>query len=235
MAALFYAPAIAQQAFLPEEEARHCLQVLRYQKGDTILVVDGKGYFWEALITNAQVKHCSLEIKKQSFDEAHLRDYYLHLAIAPTKNIDRMEWLVEKCTEIGIDEISFLQCQRSERKEVKIERLEKVAIQAMKQSQKAFLPKINGIAKFKDFLIEQKDYESKLIGYVPSDTESKNFLHFLQKSKKVCMLVGPEGDFTEQEIQEAQLQGFEVVSLGKSVLRTETAGLAVCFAMAHKI
>ncbi|GAB4127821.1 MAG: 16S rRNA (uracil(1498)-N(3))-methyltransferase [Raineya sp.] len=231
MSALFYCPEINENPVLSEEESRHCLQVLRHKIGDTIQLIDGKGYFWEAKITEIQNKKCLLSIQKKTLDKQSQRNYYLHLAIAPTKNIERIEWLIEKCTEIGINEISFVLCKRSERKELKLERLMKIAIQAAKQSHKAFLPKINEITKLENFLTSSSA-SIKWIAHLTA-AEKKTFSpNILQKQGSYCVLIGPEGDFTPEEISLAQKNGFEAVSLGNSVLRTETAGMYVCAGLA---
>ncbi|MFN3316118.1 MAG: 16S rRNA (uracil(1498)-N(3))-methyltransferase, partial [Raineya sp.] len=233
MSALFYCPEIAENPVLSEEESRHCLQVLRYQIGDKIKLIDGKGYFWEAEITEKQAKKCLLKIIDKHLDERNQRNYHFHLAIAPTKNIERIEWLVEKCTEIGIDEISFLLCQRSERKELKLERLEKIAVQAAKQSQRAFLPKINEMQKLSVFLEKTKLHKAqKWIAHL-EENERKIFgKNLIVPQNNYCVLIGPEGDFGTEEIVLAKSFGFEAISLGNSVLRTETAGVYVCAGLA---
>ena len=148
---IFYAPDIRINPELPEEEAGHCVRVLRLSEGDEILVADGKGEFHQAVIRRAHPKHCEVEILK-SWSPAPLWPAYLHIAVAPTKNMDRMEWFAEKATEIGIDAITFLCCQFSERREIKTARIEKILVSAMKQSQKAMLPKLNDMTDFRTFV-----------------------------------------------------------------------------------
>jgi len=230
MPALFYCPEIAQNSVLSEEESRHCLQVLRHKEGDTINLIDGKGYFWQAEICRIESKKCVLKPLSKSFDTKNQRNYYLHIAVAPTKNIERMEWLVEKCTEIGIDEISFVLCSRSERKEIKLERLEKIAVQAMKQSQRAFLPKINAMEKLPKFL-ENVSQQNKWIAHL-GGSEKKFFGQMVSENSQYCVLIGPEGDFSPEEVVLACAKGFEAISLGNAVLRTETAALLVCAGLA---
>ncbi len=222
---LFYEPNITGDQFhLNEDEARHCIKVLRKKAGDLINIIDGKGTFYVCEIKEANSKSCHLAIKEKTSEEK--RTFKIHLAIAPTKNLDRIEWLVEKAVEIGVDELSFVICQNSERQHLKFERIEKKAISAMKQSLKASLPKINPTIKLSDFL--KVDYKGeKFIGYV----DSTNPLHLKEaarKSEHYHILIGPEGDFSNVELLEAEKAGFKKISLGKSRLRTETAGLAAC-------
>ena len=148
---IFYAPDIESTLVLPEEESGHCVRVMRLAEGDEIMITDGKGNFYRASITNAHPKHCQVEITS-SWQPEKPWDAYIHIAVAPTKNMDRMEWFAEKATEIGIDEITCLNCRFSERKEVKTARLEKILVSAMKQSQKALLPQLNGMTDFKQFV-----------------------------------------------------------------------------------
>ncbi|PKQ68930.1 16S rRNA (uracil(1498)-N(3))-methyltransferase [Raineya orbicola] len=222
---LFYCPNFQlPQTILPEEEAIHCLQVLRKNVGEVISITDGKGHFAQAKILANKPKNCLLEILEIQRQEA--KPYYLHIAIAPTKNIERMEWFVEKATEIGIDEISFLQCDRSERKEIRLERLQKVALQAIKQSKQAYLPLLNPMQKFSQFLAKDfEGYSQKWIAYVGSNTL---LTQTLRSKGKYLLLIGAEGDFSEKEINLAKEKGFEEISLGKTVLRTETAGIVAC-------
>jgi len=234
MAQLFYAPDIEHHKYLPEDEARHCIQVLRHQKNDIVDVIDGKGHFLKAQLLSDNPKKCEVKILEKKLDTENKKNYYLHLAIAPTKNIDRVEWLLEKCTEIGVDEISFIQCNRSERKEVKVDRLEKICVQAIKQSQKAFLPKINPIITFQKFLEQNLiEYSQKFIAHL-ANNERKELHNLLQTHAKYCILIGPEGDFDAKEVEQALLKDFIPITLGKSVLRTETAGMVACCVAAIK-
>ncbi len=228
---VFYCPDLqTPQTILPEEEAVHCLQVLRKNVGEIIAITDGKGYFAEAKLLTNKPKNCLLEILQIRRQEP--KPYYLHIAIAPTKNIERIEWFVEKATEIGIDEISFLRCERSERKEIRLERLQKIALQAIKQSKQAYLPVLNSMQTFSKFLEKNFDeYSQKWIACVASTT----FLaQILQCKRKYLLLIGAEGDFSEKEINLAQEKGFEDISLGRNVLRTETAGIVACTIIASQ-
>ncbi len=212
-------------AILNEEETRHCAKVLRKKVGDIIHFIDGKGGFYKGEITDLNKKDCRIHILHHEQTEA--KNFSIHIAIAPTKNISRTEWFIEKCTEIGIDEITFLHCEHSERNRLRLDRLQKVALSATKQSLKAFLPQLNDLISFKDFIhkiADNSDY--KYICWV-----SEQNLHLLKneiQGKDVIILIGPEGDFSKKEIELAQNNGFSSVSLGKSRLRTETAGVVAC-------
>lgn len=218
---LFYQPGIQQGiTYLDAEESRHAVRVLRMMEGDQFDLTDGKGCFYSIKITKADSKKCEFEILAKK--EILKKNFYIHIAIAPTKNIDRIEWFVEKAIEIGIDEISFILCKNSERKTINLERIEKIAVSAMKQSQQAWLPKLNPILPFKEILISNTD--QKFIAYVDS-SNPKHLQSVTQHNKKYLVLVGPEGDFSEEELEIAIHHGFEKVSLGSNRLRTETAGL----------
>ena len=222
---IFYAPDIATNPELPEEEANHCVRVLRLNEGDEILVTDGKGTFYKAAIRRANTKHCEISIL-ENWRQPALWNFKLHIAVAPTKNMDRMEWFVEKATEIGIDTITCLNCRFSERKEVKTARLEKILVSAMKQSQKATLPRLNGMTDFKRFISEPFDGR-KFIAHC--EEEEKPLLkHVYHPGENALILIGPEGDFSTEEIRLAKKNGFEAISLGESRLRTETAALVAC-------
>lgn len=224
---IFYQAQLPEKKYLDPEESKHCIKSLRMQKGDEINLVDGKGMYYKAKITNANHKKCEFEIIEVNEEVAS--EFHRHLAIAPTKNIDRVEWLVEKATELGIDEISFFQSFHSERKVIKIDRLEKKAISAMKQSLKAKKPILNEISSFNSVL-EKAEEENKFIAYV--DFENKNHLkNQLSNRKNTLVMIGPEGDFSLEEIELAINKGFKKVSLGKSRLRTETAALAAVHLM----
>jgi 16S rRNA (uracil1498-N3)-methyltransferase len=223
---LFYVPNISgAEIILDETESKHAIRVLRLQLGNRVQVIDGKGGFYEAEITEANQKKCRLSIIK-SQPEFGKKEFHLHIAIAPTKNIDRFEWFLEKATEIGIDEITPLLTSHSERKTVNPERLEKILVSAMKQSLKAYLPKLNGLTSFKELVIGNKT-ENKFIAYC--DEIQKTHLKKLATSEKnTLILIGPEGDFSADEVKLAIENGFKVVSLGESRLRTETAGIVAC-------
>lgn len=223
---LFYTPDLAGDSYkLNEVESRHCTKVLRLTSGDTIHLTDGKGGLYKASITDASGKQCDVSIieKKTEYGK---RNFFLHIAVAPTKNIDRMEWFLEKATEIGIDEITPLLCKRSERDIVKTERLNKVITSAVKQSLKTYYPKLNEITRLKDLLNMPFDGK-KYIAHCEETTRIP-LKNAVSKSDNVMILVGPEGDFTNEEIVLAVSKGFEPISLGNSRLRTETAALVAC-------
>ena len=223
---LFYAKNITPPVFeLPEEESKHIIRVLRKNIGDRLTVTNGSGNFYDCIIVNANPKKCTLEIVETS-DDNYNRDYYLHIAIAPTKNISRFEWFLEKCTEIGIDEISPMITYNSERREVKIPRLEKVIISAMKQSLKATLPILNEAISFKN-IINTTFAGEKYIAWI-DDTVDITLVNLYTKGKDALVLIGPEGDFSPEEVKLAVDKGFKPISLGKSRLRTETAGIVAC-------
>lgn len=224
---LFYQPQLPEITNLDLEESKHCVKVLRKQNGDIIHLIDGKGSFYEVKITDANHKKCTFEIISTSTENKH--PFKRHIAISPTKNLDRMEWFVEKAVELGIDEISFINCYHSERKVLKLDRLEKKAVSAMKQSGKATLPILNEMLAFEEILkIENKGV--KCLAYV----DFENPIHFKEKlhsNQNAFILIGPEGDFSKMEVDAAKTSGFEIVSLGKSRLRTETAGIAAVHLM----
>lgn len=210
-------------AELTPEESWHCTKVLRMKAGDAIHLIDGFGNFYEGVLSTVNEKKCVATInvgpKKQN-----KHPYYLHLAIAPTKNIDRMEWLVEKAVEIGIDEITFVRCKNSERTVIKEDRLIKIAESAVKQSLQAYIPKINGLINFNDVITETADL--KFIAHC-EESSKKILKDFELKNRKSLVLIGPEGDFTSEEIKLAKTEGFSEISLGANRLRTETAGLFI--------
>jgi len=210
---------------LSDEEAKHCLRVLRKQQGDTIQITNGKGELYTGTLDSigkrAFVKITSTEQIKKT------RNYYLHIAIAPTKNMDRLEWFLEKCTEIGIDEISLLLTSHSERKKIRFDRVEKIVLSAMKQSHQMHLPKCNDLTSYKDFLSQDFSTYQKLICHCESDFEKGNLKQY-PKAEKVLILIGPEGDFSLNEIELAYKNGFKGLDLGINRLRTETAGIVAC-------
>lgn len=219
---LFYTPDIEGAGYtLNEDESKHCVRVLRLTEGDAVSLIDGKGNFFDAKISEAHPKRCQLEIidTKPEFGK---RDCFVQLAIAPTKNMDRMEWMVEKCTEVGIDAVCLLECDHSERRSAKEDRLEKIAISSMKQSLKAYLPQIKPMVQFKEF-VQKCATELKFIAHC--DGPRSLLSHLYIKGKDVTILIGPEGDFSPKEVELAIKQGFVPISLGSSRLRTETAGL----------
>ncbi|UKJ07704.1 16S rRNA (uracil(1498)-N(3))-methyltransferase [Solitalea lacus] len=223
---LFYTPDIAGSSYqLNEEESKHCVRVLRLTTGDIIYLIDGRGGFYKTEIIDAHPKRCALHVLEH-IENYGKRNFYLHVAIAPTKNIERIEWFLEKATEIGIDEITPIICQRSERKEVKTERLNKIIVSAMKQSLKAFQPKLNESVDFKRFIVQRSE-KCKLIAHC-IESDRKSLGQTYHKGQEVLVLVGPEGDFSEEEINFALQNDFKPVTLGESRLRTETAGLVAC-------
>lgn len=222
----FYVPNAAQATELPPEEARHAVSVLRLKAGDEIFLMDGKGSFYQANVTLAATKHCMYDIVK-TLPQQKTWKGHVHLAIAPTKMMDRMEWMIEKMTEVGFDEITFLDCRFSERKKLRIDRLEKIVIAAMKQSRKAWKPVVHPIMPFQDFVNQQRK-GGLYIAHCYTEIVRKDFLNEIQQAndqQDVTILVGPEGDFSVDEVNQALEKGFSSVSLGQNRLRTETAGL----------
>jgi 16S rRNA (uracil1498-N3)-methyltransferase len=222
---VFYAPDILTNDELPEEEAGHCLRVLRLTMGDTITVTDGKGTFYQAQIATATHKRCTVKIISKEFQQP-LWKGHLHIAIAPTKNMDRMEWLAEKMTEIGFDELSFLSCRFSERKVIKTDRIQKILVSAIKQSLKARIPQLNEMVSFDDFI--RRDFQGQKFIAHCYDEKKLLLKDELREGEDAVILIGPEGDFSEEEVQKAIEKGFVPVSLGPSRLRTETAALVAC-------
>ncbi len=223
----------ADTVLLSAEESKHCIRVLRHKAGDIIHVIDGKGNFYEAEITTADVQKCSVKIisKKQISSP---KKYRLHIAISPTKNADRIEWMLEKCTELGVDEFSFIICKRTEKTGVKTDRLKKIAESAVKQSIQAMLPVINEAQTFKEFILQHKNTQHKYIAHCLE--KEKTALSKILKNETALILIGPEGDFTEDEIKLAFDTNFAPLSLGNTRLRTETAGLfaAAAFKTQHE-
>jgi 16S rRNA (uracil1498-N3)-methyltransferase len=218
---LFYLENPENEIILSAEESKHATKVLRKKEGDVLNFTDGKGYFYKAEITVADTRKCRLKLVSTEQKEKQ-HNYHLHIAIAPTKNMDRFEWFLEKATEIGIDEITPIICSRSERKIIKTERCTRILLSAMKQSLKFHLPKLNEAISFNDFL--KQDYEgSNYIAHC-EDGEKKE-LKIENKTDNYLILIGPEGDFSQKEIDLALQNKFKAVSLGASRLRTETAGI----------
>ncbi|ARS42483.1 16S rRNA (uracil(1498)-N(3))-methyltransferase [Sphingobacteriaceae bacterium GW460-11-11-14-LB5] len=225
---IFYTPDITQNTYtLNEEESKHCVRVLRLTVGSIVNLVDGKGGFYTAEITSDNPKKVSLSILKVE-REFHKRNHYLHIAVAPTKNIDRIEWFLEKATELGIDEITPIITDRSERRVVKEDRLIKVITSAVKQSIKAYHPKLNDAISYDAFLKESFDGE-KLIAHCIDNGEKEYISKLVAPHQKYLILIGPEGDFTPDEVNLALNKGFKALTLGDNRLRTETAALSVCF------
>ncbi|MEY1639673.1 16S rRNA (uracil(1498)-N(3))-methyltransferase [Tenuifilum osseticum] len=224
---IFYAPQIEGDEYrLPEDESKHCIRVLRMQLGDELFLTDGRGNLHKARIADDNPKRCLVQIVSTQH-EFGKRPFNLHIAIAPTKNIERFEWFLEKATEIGVDTITPLLCDRSERKDIKVDRLQKILISAMKQSVKAYLPTINAIQPFKNFIKSTHQADFKTIAHCNS-WDLPPFQQVIQRGGSVLVLIGPEGDFTPAEVNLALNSGFREVSLSTSRLRTETAGVVAC-------
>jgi 16S rRNA (uracil1498-N3)-methyltransferase len=215
-------------ALLTPEESWHCAKVLRCKTGELIHVIDGKGNFYDGKLISVHEKKCEAEITGGPRQQKS-KNYYLHLAIAPTKNIDRIEWMIEKAVEIGIDEISFIRCKNSERTVIKIDRIQKIVESAVKQSLQAFIPKVNDLRNIQDVL--KIDADLKFIAHC-EESSKKTLKDFDLINKKSLVMIGPEGDFTDEEIAAARSAGFNEISLGENRLRTETAGLFVCSSFA---
>jgi 16S rRNA (uracil1498-N3)-methyltransferase len=254
---LFYTPDILGNIYsLNEEESWHCQKVLRLHQGDIVYLTDGKGSLFEARISDLTGRKVTVEVISRQ-DGFGRRDYYLHMAVAPTKNIDRYEWFLEKVTEIGVDEITPLICDHSERRQLRTDRLEKVITAAVKQSLKAYLPKLNEPILFSKFLAARSPGfptpqvpaseasllpsfpASQLPNFLANPPTVKKYIAFITpgapllkqlypKGAPAIILIGPEGDFSPAEVEAATTSGYQVISLGKSRLRTETAAIAAC-------
>ncbi|MFD1872753.1 16S rRNA (uracil(1498)-N(3))-methyltransferase [Hymenobacter bucti] len=224
----FYAPDMApgQTTFLlPEDESKHAVRVLRLVAGDAVALVDGRGTHYTATVADANPKRCSLRITAE--EVIRPRPTYTHVAVAPTKNLDRMEWLVEKAVEVGLERLTFLRCAHSERRELKLERLEKIAVSALKQSGQAYLPQLDEMTDFTDFL-QEIDPATTFIAHLEAG-ERTALAQVIGTAPRCCVLIGPEGDFSPAEIELALGRGVRPVTLGASRLRTETAALAAVF------
>ncbi len=226
---LFYTPDIDpnnKQYFLNEEESKHAIRVMRLEKGEEVQLIDGKGGLYTASILDPHPKRVILQINSV-IPEFNKRNHYLHIAIAPTKNIERTEWFLEKATEIGIDEISLIICQRSERKEAKVERLNKIITSAIKQSIKAYHPVLNEPVSFNQ-LLSKPFTGQKFIAHC-DEGDKISLRNELTLNGSCLILIGPEGDFSPVEISSALNNDFKAITLGESRLRTETAALEACF------
>jgi 16S rRNA (uracil1498-N3)-methyltransferase len=233
----FYVPDAEKLTELPAEEANHAIKVLRLKEGDELMLMDGQGTFFRAVVTAASGKHCLYHVE-ETLPQRRAWKGHLHLAIAPTKMMERMEWLVEKATEVGFDELSLLDCRFSERRVVKLPRLEKIVVAALKQSRKAWMPRLNDMQSFSSFIRQQKGRAGRrYIAHCYDEIPRTNLFQELQSlswdgvGEELLVLVGPEGDFSIDEVREAVDAGFVSVDLGKSRLRTETAGLAAVMMM----
>lgn len=234
----FYVPDAQNNIELPEDEAKHAVSVLRLQAGDEVFLIDGKGTFHRAEITMASKKHCNYSILESIPQQREWRGR-IHLAMAPTKMMDRIEWFAEKATEIGFDELSFLDCRLSERRQLRIDRIVTKVVGAVKQSRKAWMPKVNDICDFKDFILTHNPETKEglyAIAHCYDDIEKQHLFELLSalETNSVTILIGPEGDFHHDEVLFALEHGYHSISLGTSRLRTETAALsAVMMARLH--
>ncbi|MGI6573081.1 MAG: 16S rRNA (uracil(1498)-N(3))-methyltransferase [Fermentimonas sp.] len=219
---LFYCPNILESPVLLEEESYHCVKVLRTQEGEMVTVTDGKGSFYHCELVQAHPKQCIVAIRHRT-EAARNRSFSIHIAFAPTKQMDRNEWFLEKGTEVGIDRFTPLLCRYSERKEIKVERLRKIVVSAMKQSMQAYLPEVEAIVPF-DAFIKRPFQGRKLIAHC-HDLPKEELVQTYRKGENALILIGPEGDFSEKEVAQAIEQGFEPVDIGETRLRSETAAL----------
>ena len=219
---VFYTPDIAVSCELPEEEAGHCLRVLRLTVGDEVMLTDGKGNFYKAVISAATNKRCQVKVTETIPQEKGWSGW-LHVAMAPTKNMDRTEWFAEKATEIGFDELTFLNSRYSERKVIKTERIEKILVSAVKQSLKASKPVLNEMTDFNKFI--ERDFKGQKFICHCNEGEKNLLKEAIVPGEDAVILIGPEGDFSEEEVAKAMAKGFQPISLGRSRLRTETAAL----------
>ena len=222
---LFYAPEISfPRHTLSEEESKHCTKVLRMRCGEELFLTDGRGTMHRCKIVNDNAKHCEVEIV-ESTPEYEKLPYNLHMAVAPTKNIDRFEWFLEKATEVGVSEFTPLECDHSERRQIKPEREEKVITSAVKQSLKAYHPVLNPLTSARE-LIAREFNGQKFIAHCNDELGERAYLgNMIEKGGDVLILIGPEGDFSKEEITFALQNGFRAISLGKQRLRTETAAV----------
>lgn len=225
---MFYVPDIETHSELPADEAAHCARVLRMTEGERIQITDGYGHFYEAELTLVSPKRCLFRILCKE-TPAPLWTGHLHIAMAPTKNMDRVEWFAEKATEIGFDELTFLNCRFSERKVIKTERVEKILVSAVKQSLKPLKPVLNEMTDFARF-VKQERTGQKFIAHCYDDLGGTKPLlkQALKPGEDALVMIGPEGDFSREEVQLAITHGFQPISLGRSRLRTETAALVAC-------
>lgn len=223
---VFYTPDVKKITYiLSKEESKHAIKVLRLKIGDEVCLIDGKGGLYYGIIDEADPNKCIIRIIEK-IEQYGRKNYTIHLAIAPTKNINRFEWFLEKATELGIDEITPLLCTRSERKTIKTDRLEKIILSAMKQSIKAYMPKLNDMVDFKSFVKQNSDRNGFIAHCLQNPKPSLKSQ--LADKQNFIVLIGPEGDFTSEEVKLATSYGYSEINLGKSRLRTETAGIVAC-------
>lgn len=211
-----------------KNESRHISKVLRKSNGDILHITNGKGWMFEAQILEADIKSVRAKIIKKTFEKD--KEYQLHMAVAPTKSMDRFEWFLEKATEIGVSEITPIVCDNSERKVIKIDRLERIVLSAVKQSLKRYIPKINNAISLDEFLKTEQN-SLKYIAHC-AEGNKRNLYHAAPANSNITILIGPEGDFSSNEIEEALMRNYQAVTLGNSRLRTETAALAACHTIA---
>lgn len=224
---IFYAPGINSSSYiLDEKESRHCIRVLRMSKGTPVKLIDGKGNLYDGVISQPDIKKCIVGITNvvPNFER---RNYSLHIAISQLKNQERFEWFVEKSVEIGIDEITPLLCRNTEKQSVKTERINNIIISAMKQSVKAFKPVLNDPVPFKRF-VGMEHNGLKMIAHCREDFSRTGIDEIYRAGDPAVIMIGPEGDFSEDEILTASANGFKHIHLGSSRLRSETAGVAAC-------
>lgn len=222
---LFYVKNIDSEIIvLNEEESKHAIKVLRKTTGDTLHIIDGEGGLYNTVIIDPNPRHCTVSVveTQKEYEKLH---YNLHIAIAPTKNIDRIEWFIEKATEIGINSFTLLRTEHSERKTVNDERLEKVIVSAVKQSVKAYKPTLNSMVSLQEFLKQDFSGLQCFIAHCSTNFERTHLKDIISDNSNIVILIGPEGDFSDSEIGIAIKRGFKSVSLGSSRLRTETAAL----------
>ncbi|HUX58076.1 MAG TPA: 16S rRNA (uracil(1498)-N(3))-methyltransferase [Bacteroidales bacterium] len=224
---IFYAPDIAGDTYtLDENESKHIIRVLRMKKGSRVRLIDGKGNLYEGIINNPDSRNCAISITGviHNFEK---RNYKLHIAISPLKNPERFEWFVEKCVEIGLDEITPLISRNSERKSIKTARVDSIIVSAMKQSLKSVKTILNNPVLFNDFINDER-YGNRMIAHCNENPARSKISDIYHKDNEAVILIGPEGDFSPEEIEAACDKGFKPVHLGQSRLRTETAGIAAC-------
>ncbi len=231
---LFYNPDIQGETFdLDEQESKHAVRVLRLKAGDPVCIVDGRGGWYEAEIAEDHPKRCSIRINSHTPDYQPLT-YHLHLAISPIKSMDRFEWFLEKATEIGVSEITPLLCHRTERSRINLERLERILVSAMKQSLRAYKPILREPAPMDEFIKREYEGTRGIAHCIPGENgglSNRSGIADLPPDSRYTLLVGPEGDFTEEEVKIAQEASYTPFHLGYSRLRTETAGVYICSAI----
>lgn len=226
----FYVPDAGTQTELPLEEAMHALRVLRLKSGDEMFLMDGSGVFYRAVVTIAATKRCMYQIEETLPQEKTWLGN-IHIVVAPTKMMDRIEWFCEKATELGVDEMSFINCKFSERKVMRTVRLEKIVVSAVKQSRKPWKPALNSMVPFRDFINVERPGR-KFIAHCYEEIERKDFFSLVstmsqtEAEEGITVLIGPEGDFSIDEVRMAMKHGYEPISLGASRLRTETAAIS---------